>query len=239
MFVGLNGHPDVSIALDMTAGIATPNTLLQRDAEASAGDENSSRFHIFRRGSRPWNGEPGEEVLERVHEFNGNYVHSFMWELIHNKTDIVFTPLMSFELSTGHGQPGTAVDSSLTDAEALALWDKMLSSLRLRTVMAVKPVAVAPTQVPLGTLTQSGMACPASGWWRCVDALAPDGTCLVESGQILPRVTFQQQLSLMERLKGTPDVTSQRVVWEFVRHDDGAVVPPEQAAGSDSVDKLA
>jgi len=239
MFVGLNGHPDVSIAFSMIAGITTPRTLLERDAAASIGDENRSRFHIFRRGPRPWNGEPGEEVLERVHEFNGNYVHSFMWELIHNKTDSVFTPLMSFELSTGHGQPGTTVNSSLTDAEALALWDKMLSSLRVRPVAAAKPVAVAPAEVPPGTLTQSGIACPASGWWRCIDALAPDGTRWFESGQILPRVTFRQQLSLMERLKGTPDVTSQRVVWEFVRHDDGEKDSPGPAAAGDSPGKSA
>ena len=136
MFVGLNGHPDVSIALSMIAGISTPRTLLQRDADAAIGDENRSRFHTLRRGARPWNGAAGEEVLERVHEFNGNYCHSFMWELIHNKTDNVFTPLMSFELSTGHGQPGATVDSSLTDAQALVLWDKMLSSLRIRPIVA-------------------------------------------------------------------------------------------------------
>jgi hypothetical protein len=239
MFVGLNGHPDVSIALSMIAGITTPRTLLERDAAASIGDENRSRFHIFRRGSRPWNGEPGEEVLERVHEFNGNYVHSFMWELIHNKIDSVFTPLMSFELSTGHGQPGTTVDSSLTDVEALALWDKMLSSLRVRPVVTAKPVAVAPSEVPLGTLAQSGVACPANGWWRCVDAPAPDGTRWFGRDQILPRVAFRQQLSLLERLKGTPDVTSQRVVWEFVRHDDGEKDSPGQAAEGGNADKPA
>ncbi len=72
MFVGLNGHPDVSIALSMIAGITIPRTLLQRDAESSTINENRSRFHTFRRGPRPLNGEPGEEVLERVHEFNGN-----------------------------------------------------------------------------------------------------------------------------------------------------------------------
>lgn len=57
---------------------------------------------------------------------------------------------MSFEMSTGHGQPGTTVDASLTDAQALALWDKMLSSLRVRPIVATEPVAVAPAQVPLG-----------------------------------------------------------------------------------------
>lgn len=141
MFVGLSNHPDVSIALSMTAGISTPRTLLERDSAASLGAENDARFHIFRRGSRSLNGEPGEEVLERVHEFNGNYGHSFMWELVRNKTDNVFSPLMSFEMSTGHGEPGTTVNASLTDASALALWEKMLSSLRVRPVVNATPAA--------------------------------------------------------------------------------------------------
>jgi hypothetical protein len=237
MFVGLNGHPDVSIMLDMTAGITTPKTLLQRDADASVGDENSSRFHTFRRGPRPWNGHAGEEVLERVHEFNGNYGHAFMWELIHNKTDNVFTPLMSFELSTGHGHPGTTVDASLTDAQALALWDKMLSSLRVRPVVAAKPVAVAPAQVPFGTLSESGMACPASGWWRCVDALAQGGTRWFERGQILPMATVRQQPSMLERLKGTPEIKSHPAAWELVRRADGAKDIQEPETGDDSAGK--
>jgi len=239
MFVGLNGHPDVSIMLDMTAGITTPKTLLQRDAEASINDENRSRFHTFRRGPRPFNDQAGEEVLERVHEFNGNYGHAFMWELIHNKSDSVFTPLMSFEMTTGNGQPGTTVDSSLTDAEALVLWDKMLSSLRVRPVVAAKPVAVSPPPVPLGTRADSGMVCPATGWWRCVDALALDSTRRFERGQIFPMATLRQQLSLLERLKGTPNVTSQPARWELVRHDDGAKNSPSQATGTNSANKPA
>jgi len=158
MFVGLNGHPDVSIALDMTAGITTTEPLLERHERNSAENEYRSRFHTFRAGTRTLNGQAGDELVERVHEFNGNYGHNFMWEAVHNKTDSVFTPDMSFEMSTGHGQPGTTVDSSLTDAEALALWDKMLSSLRVRPVVVAKPVAVAPVQVPLETLAESGMS---------------------------------------------------------------------------------
>jgi len=237
MFVGLNGHPDVSIALSMIAGITTPKTLLQRDADAPTINANRSRFHTLRRGARALNGEPGEEILDRVHEFNGNYCHSFMWELIHNKTDSVFTPQMSFELSTGHSESGTTVDSSLTDAQALALWDKMLSSLRVRPVVAAKPVAHA--HVALGTRADSGMPCPASGWWRCMDALAQDSMRSFQHGQILPKTSVQKQQSLLDRLKGTPDLISKPTVWEFVRIDDGAKGSPEQALGHGSTDKPA
>lgn len=239
LFVGLNGHPDVSIALSMIAGITTPKTLLQRDADAPTIDANRSRFHTLRRGARALNGEPGEEILDRVHEFNGNYCHSFMWELIHNKTDTVFTPQMSFELSTGHSESGTTVDSSLTDAQALTLWDKMLSSLRVRPVVVAEPVAVTPTQATIGTRANSGMACPTSGWWHCVNSLAQDNTHWFQCGQILPKASLQRQQSILDRLKGTPDLRSKPTVWEFVRIDDGAKNSPEQALGHDSMDKPA
>ncbi len=358
MFVGLKGHPDVSIALDMTAGITTPKTLLERDPVPAILDENSSRFHTFRRGPRPFNGAPGEEVLERAHEYNGTYNQSFMWELVHNKIDNVFTPLMSFEMSTGHGQPGATVESSFTDAEALALWDKLLSSLRVRPVVKSPPVAVMPTQVPLGTwahanegcpqtgwwecgdgdndiailggrqqyyrkgegmaqavqlmpttlwqrlsrrqptftskiptpwklvsrrryrrsdsavallqpssapvdagagatallpdaahdkstlapgtLADSGMVCPASGWWRCVDARALDGTRWFGRGQRFPNATVRQQLSMLERFTSAPAVTHQKAQWQFVRHDEGAkAASAEHSATDDSADKPA
>ncbi|MYN19959.1 hypothetical protein GTP81_24760 [Rugamonas sp. FT107W] len=49
------------------------------------------------------------------------------------------------EFDTGHGQPGKPVNSSLSDAEALALWDKISSSLRRRPVGGSKPT---PTHKP-------------------------------------------------------------------------------------------
>lgn len=239
MFVGLNGHPDVSIALNMTAGITTAETLLERRDRSSVYNEYRSRFHLFTRGTRTLNGQAGEELLERVHELNGNYGHKFDWEAVHNRTDSVFTPDMSFEMSSGHGQPGTTVDASLTDAQALALWDKMLSSLRVRPVVATEPVAVAPAQVPLDTLTQSGMACPASGWWRCVDALGQDGTRWFGQGEILPDTTLRQQPSILDRLKGRSELTSQSASWKLIRHDDSAKDSPTRAADGSSPDKPA
>lgn len=352
MFVGLNGHPDVSIMLNMTAGITTNETLLERHDRTSVGDKYRSRFHLFRRGTVTLNGQAGEELLERVHELNGNYGHKFMWEAVHNKTDSVFTPDMSFEMSTGNGQPGTTVDASLTDAEALVLWNKMLSSLRVRPVVAAQPVAAAPPQVALGTwakanevcphtgwwecadgdkgiailggrqqyyrageamaqaiqlmpttpwqrmtgqqptftskmpsswklvnrrqsprsasaaalpqaaivpvaegaglppaqhdaallpgaIRESGMTCPASGWWRCVDVLALDSTRWFARGQIVPMATLRQELSWLERRNGMADVTSQPAAWEFVRHADRANDSEEQESGSDDADKLA
>lgn len=356
MFVGLKGHPDVSIMLDMTAGIVTPKTLFERDDRNSVRLEYSSRFHTFRRGSRPFLGNAGEEILERVHEEDGSYGHDFMWEPIHNNPGDLLTPLMSFELSTGHGSHGKTVNSSLTDAEAIALWDKMLSSLRVRPVHITKPVAAVPPQVPLGalayasescpetgwwecndgdkdtpilagrqqyyrkgermgqaiqlmpttpaqrllgqrptftskipsmwklvsrrqypriastvalagaltapvddvnndnapdaeqdeamtppgSLADSGMVCPASGWWRCVEVNALDGTRWFGRGQNLPMATVRQPLSTLEKLKGTSDVTLRKTPWQLIRPDSGAPnLPTDSATPDDDASKPA
>ena len=169
MFVGLAGHPDVSIVFDMTAAIATPKSLLERDDENTIRSSYSSHFHTFRRGPLSIAGQAGEQLLERVSENNGTAGHSFQWEIAHNRKDSVFTPMMSFEMSTGNGRPGKSVQSSLSDAQALVLWDKMLSSIRVRPVRKAKPVAVVPAPAPLGTWANAGDPCPQSGWWECTD----------------------------------------------------------------------
>lgn len=132
-FVGIKNHPDVSLALSTTAGLKPGKSLLQRDAENSIKHEYFSHFHSLRRGIRSLNGVPGEEVLDRILEPSGVVAHGFMWDSL-GRNDDVYLPSLSFELSTGRGRPGKPVHSSLSDSEALALWDKISSTLRRRPV---------------------------------------------------------------------------------------------------------
>ncbi|WP_343732637.1 T6SS immunity protein Tli4 family protein [Duganella sp.] len=133
MFVGLKEHPDLAIALSTLAGIALQKPFLQREAENTVKNEYRSRFHTLREGPRTLAGVPGGEVMDRVDEPNGSVLHDFMWESL-NTTDNVYRPLLTLELSTGHGQPGRPVNSSLSDVEVLALWEKMSASLRVRPI---------------------------------------------------------------------------------------------------------
>ncbi|WP_432380629.1 T6SS immunity protein Tli4 family protein [Duganella sp. P38] len=133
MFVGLKEHPDLAIALSTLAGVAPQTPYLQRDAENTVKNEYRSRFHTLREGPRTLAGVPGGEVMDRVDEPNGSVLHDFMWESL-NTTDNVYRPLLTLELSTGHGQPGRPVNSSLSDVEVLALWEKTSASLRVRPI---------------------------------------------------------------------------------------------------------
>jgi len=133
IFLGIKEYPDLAVSLSSTAGIDHNKTLLQRHSDSDIQKEYSSQFHPLRIGARSLNGITGEEVLQRVDELNGVKLHGFMWESIGNKTD-VYLPSLSLELDTGLGRPGKPVNSSLSDAEAMALWEKISSSLRRRSV---------------------------------------------------------------------------------------------------------
>ncbi len=133
IFGGAIAQPDLAVSLSSFAGANPGKTLLQRHAASDIQQEYASHFHDLRIGRRIINGVPGEEVLQRVDELNGVKLQDFMWESISEKED-VFLPKLTLELSTGLGRPGKPVNSSLTDAEALALWDTLSSSLRRRRV---------------------------------------------------------------------------------------------------------
>jgi hypothetical protein len=46
----------------------------------------------------------------------------------------------------------------------------------------------------IGSVAQTSAACPASGWWRCDDSEALDGTRWFAAGSQLPRASFAQRV---------------------------------------------
>jgi len=46
----------------------------------------------------------------------------------------------------------------------------------------------------IGSVAQSSAVCPASGWWRCDDSDALDGTRWFAAGSLLPRASFAQRV---------------------------------------------
>lgn len=74
-------------------------------------------------------------------------------------------------------------------------------------------------QIPLGSIAKTGMTCPASGWWRCEDSHALDGTRWFASGSLLPAATFRAQLH--GRGAGHTGLHHRRSAWQLVRHAPG------------------
>jgi hypothetical protein len=95
--------------------------------------------------------------------------------------------------------------------------------------------------VAVGTSVRTGEVCPVSGWWRCGETNALDGTRWFRRGSTLPAATFQVPVGMFGRSAG-PEVIQRRSTWQLMRQAEaegvallvdsgqgaqgGAVVPP-------------
>jgi hypothetical protein len=68
----------------------------------------------------------------------------------------------------------------------------------------------------LGTNVRTGEVCPASGWWRCGETHALDGTRWFPRGSTLPAATFQVPVGMFGRSAG-PEVIQRRSTWQLMR----------------------
>jgi hypothetical protein len=175
MHVGVPRHPDLAMVLFSIAGGKSESGLLERVAhtDAISGADELLRVSKLRSDKRSINGLDGEEVVERVREYNFTTGYAFNWET-QGVTDDVLRPYLSLELQTGISEHpgGKPTDTSLHEDALLALWDSIASSIRLR--KNDSPVPSDPPREPsgpsgpkLGTVASAGDLCPQSGWWQC------------------------------------------------------------------------
>ena len=75
------------------------------------------------------------------------------------------------------------------------------------------------SQVPIGSVSKTGSACPASGWWRCEDSHALDGTRWFAAGSLLPPATFRAPVPLRGSMHR--EHIHRRSAWLLVRLAEG------------------
>lgn len=75
-------------------------------------------------------------------------------------------------------------------------------------------------EMAIGSVAKTGWACPASGWWRCEDSQALDGTRWFAAGSLLPAATFRA----LPRRNGVAhtELIHRRSAWQLVRKADSA-----------------
>lgn len=133
MFAGLPSHPDVSFMLSLMAGTKPDEQgLLERSRNAKKGFSLLNRMRIseLRAAPRKIGNLVGDELAESFVEKDDVRVHSFWWD-VNGTEDNVLVPHFLFKMNTGQSNNGP-VPSSLSDRDAIALWDRILSSIRLR-----------------------------------------------------------------------------------------------------------
>jgi hypothetical protein len=91
----------------------------------------ATSVRVLRKGERQVGPYPGQEHLATAPGSNGMRGHAFVWETQGGGT--LDTPAIKIELTTGyHDGNGNQQTTSLTDKEAMKLWDDILDSFRLR-----------------------------------------------------------------------------------------------------------
>lgn len=228
MHVGFLDHPDVALAFASMPGGGSDGGLLMRyaDMDAEAGADELLRVTKLRLGKRDINGVMGEEVLERVREFNFATTYGFVWETQGVKDDPL-QPFLSLELHGGISpRPGgKPADTSLHENAVLTLWDRISSSIRPRPSGPL-PGPAAPQEPPqplLGAVATAGDTCPQSGWWKCreggpgVDVQG--GTVQwIRKGERMPQALLLPSQTLWQKFRGIqPSIEpDQLTTWKLV-----------------------
>jgi hypothetical protein len=77
--------------------------------------------------------------------------------------------------------------------------------------------AAADIQPSIGSYLTTGSPCSASGWWRCEDSHALDGTRWFAQGSLLPAATFAVPHGAFAKSARAPKTIQRRGRWQLVR----------------------
>ncbi len=171
--IDLPDHPDVVLSIDIfpLASHKHDTPLLDRVGGVLQGLGNlASGVQVLRKGERQIGPYKGQEYLVSTPGSGGSRAHSFIWETQGEGT--LDTPFISIEFSSGRQDAnGNPQPTRLTNAQALQLWDRIVSSFRLRPTGGTATTSDArPPRTPLGTELVTGRSCPQAGWWECDEA---------------------------------------------------------------------
>ena len=210
MFAGLPGHPDVNIVLSSMAGVDPAPRLLERHA-VTVGRRPlfmQLAFSHLREAARAIHGLDGDELVMRVREPNFTTGYSFQWEMTGSQDD-VHAPLLMLELHAGTNPAsgGKPLQSTLSEAALLDLWDRIAGSLRLRPTVTAEAVLTQPAISVPGDIALARERCPQTGWWHCTEANARVGVLggrrqFIEAGTQMPQALLLPQATVWQRIRG-------------------------------------
>lgn len=234
--------PDVRISIearknhDYLQEDSAPRRLRQQAEEHAASLGLGSFFSgikMLREGSRQLGVWHGEEILTRRPAYkNDTDAHEFRFFSV-GEANNALHPLLDIRLDSGVKDDAKAkVNPTLTDDEALALWDRLLPSINIRQPSDAIVAKELSHKAPLGTTIQSGNICPQAGQWQCTDKRTIEGerSRIFEEGEKIPPVIVMGHKSLLRTLIGDVYRVAQ-TEWQLVAYSP-------QSSLADEVDGL-
>ncbi|MBB3211437.1 hypothetical protein FHW67_000685 [Herbaspirillum sp. Sphag1AN] len=189
----LKQYRDVFFEFDTNTNLTEKDTLLQRGSQIKAALK-SRDGKTLRKGNLDSKDLPtAEEWLASARMHAGALGHFFMLEA-NSRNNNAKTPLLSFNMETGVfdiDQVDRPEHASLTEGEAIAVWDAISRSIRMRPEAMDFKTVVLPRSTLTVPIVSSGEPCPESGHWitRC------DGepySRLVFKGNLMPSIAVMQ-----------------------------------------------
>ncbi|NYH23034.1 T6SS immunity protein Tli4 family protein [Paraburkholderia bryophila] len=220
--------PGVLVSVrSMTVSKLGEPTLLQRADGGSVPDAFKNlvnQIRTIRHGSREINGRHGEELLETVPTEAGYRLHQFRWEAQGTGVSEPLKPTLIVEFESGmtsvNGEP---VRPKLTDDEAVAVFDAVANSIRMRPMggSAASVDTPSPNQ-PLGTLARTGSICPQAGWWTCPEAssreIAGGAYQYLSANSVMPVARVAGSPGFMGKLLGKQQWHAVNTTWQLVAY---------------------
>ncbi|MBS0426696.1 MAG: hypothetical protein JSR41_05355 [Proteobacteria bacterium] len=131
-------------------------------------------------------------------------------------------PRADIRLSSGvkENQAG-AIKPSITDDEALAIWERITSSIRVRPTSTSVPRKTSDSSpvAPAGSLkAATGELCPATGEWECIDHGQAQRRH-IRIGQVMPQGVFAAPQNTWQKLRGEASTYVVHTVWTLLDPD--------------------
>jgi hypothetical protein len=200
---------------------------VEKDLKAEDPNHPRLKTTYLRRGIRQihtWLN--GFEALSHTPELPDIHsIHDFAMDFKGVPSDPL-KPYAEVRLQTGVADNAAgATKASLTDEEAIAVWDKITSTIRVRptTATPLKTTEASPKpRFPIGELAATGRICPQTGWWQASELGTPDspGRQHIKAGERMPHVVSLGEPSVWQKLKGERPSYRSATVWKLVEYGD-------------------
>jgi len=220
-------------------------TRLESDLKAEDSNHIRLKTRYLRRGKRTiqnW-GEGFEALARSPEQPEIHSIHDFGMDFQGVANDPL-KPFINIQMQTGIADnEAGAAKPLLTDEEAVAVWDKITSTIRIRPTgsTAVKSSATeTPPEFALGELAVTGRTCPQSGMWESSEAPRMNGVQrrYLKAGEIMPRVTVRGEPSLWQKFNGQTPTHQLATIWKLVGYDDVSTLANTVAATPSIVQAL-
>ena len=226
--------PDVTVVVNATRSSRIKPSLLERRKEKPMPDvfaEMAKKIKTLRQGKHDVGPLQGEENIAALPTDDGYFVHRFVWDT-QGTPDSATEPAIYFQFHTGvnPGVGARQIRPSLTDKQAIELFDAIVNSIRLRPTTPGKTSTAEPEptgdngtakRLPLGTKVSSLRSCPESGVYECAPE-APgvtDRRVFVAQGRPMPIATIMEPKRGVARFLGVDEPKEVETTWTLVSYE--------------------